>query len=170
MKSRPVKRYRAILFSASKGISTLVPVTAPLKHVSADSELELTSPLVFAVFLSVWWQTLMERNFQETQWKGFLGGGRTDLERSRVTWGWTPAKTGLRDSAPVTVRDVEHMPVGWRLWGGKWGDLDTTGKAASEAVVALGLVALRPVPWRHCSEATRSRHVCTWGRPPRSYF
>lgn len=52
MKSRPVKRYRAILFSASKGISTLVPVTAPLKHVSADSELELTStPSICCIFI-----------------------------------------------------------------------------------------------------------------------
>lgn len=108
------KRHRTALFSALKGIAALFSTTAPLMHIPADSEQEVALiPSICSIFICLVVDTDGEK-FPGSTMEGIPGGGRTDLEIYRATWGWMPAKTVLRDSSLMDTRLWVGTSVWWR--------------------------------------------------------
>lgn len=150
------KRHRTVLFWALKGIAALFSTTAPLMHIPADSEQEVALiPSICSIFICLVEDT-DEEKFPGNTVEGIPGGGRTDLETYRATWGWMPAKTVLRDSL-LWVHNC-----GLETLCGEDGRSQCNRQSRLWTMVAMGACSVRPVHRRYCCEElhTQRAHLC----------
>lgn len=151
------KRHRTALFSALKGIAALFSTMAPLMHLPADSEQEVALiPSICSIFICLVVDTDGEK-FPGNTMEGIPGGGRTDLETYRATWGWMPAKTVLRDSSLMDTQLCGLEPL-----CGENGRSQCDRQSLLWTMMAMGACWARPVHRRHCCEGLHMQraHLC----------